>query len=277
MNPAEECLKYLSTRNWTELSKMLSNNSTAKDLADSPTFTIFESVFIDELKRLENETCEDVSTIAYRIFQLHTYEKAIFTLSENSLKGIARYLFDKNPHESYAKILVDNQDAQIFLENLKFETQKKINNDRISANLNVKVGEYGKLQFDKDIFNGSDQEKELYLVAKRILSDSILLPNTALSTIINSKICDFLGGKTSTFFYKSTLDLCVVNSNTFRPELFIELDSSWHDKPKNIENDRMKDEIFQKAGLKLHRLRKKNNKEMSEIFELFIKQNYVSK
>ncbi|MFM7023632.1 MAG: hypothetical protein ACKOXB_11715 [Flavobacteriales bacterium] len=54
----------------------------------------------------------------------------------------------------------------------------------------------------------------------------------------------------------------------------MELDSSWHDKPKSVENDKMKDEIFQKAGLKLHRLRKKESKEMLDIFELFIKTNY---
>jgi hypothetical protein len=107
------------------------------------------------------------------------------------------------------------------------------------------------------------------------LPDKILLPNTALSTVISSKVCDFLDRKTSSFFYKSTLDLCVVNLNTYRPELFIELDSSWHDKPKNFENDQMKNKIFQKAGLKLYRLRKKENKRMIEIFELFIRNNYT--
>ena len=77
------------------------------------------------------------------------------------------------------------------------------------------------------------------------------------------------------FFFKSTLDLCIVDSNTFKPKFFIELDSSWHDKPKQIENDRMKNEIFEKAGMELHRLRKKENKSMDEIFELYIKKNYV--
>ena len=136
------------------------------------------------------------------------------------------------------------------------------------------MGEHGNLRFDKDIFNNSPQEKELYLAAKNILADYILLPNTALSTIIDSKVCAFLDKTTATFFYKSTLDLCVVHPTTFRPELFIELDSSWHDKPKNSDNDKMKNEIFKRAGLKLHRLRKKENKEMPEIFELFIKGNY---
>jgi uncharacterized protein DUF2726 len=276
MNPAEDCLKHLQNRNWIELGKVLSDNKKAKDLADSQTFSIFENVLIDELKSHENETNEDLLIVASRIFQIHRHEKSTLRLSENALIKIVSYLFEKDPQEIYATILIDNKDAQLFLEKHKNDIQNKIDTDRISANLNVKIGEHGKLKFDKDIFNGSPQEKELYLAAKKVLPESILLPNTALSTIINSKICEFLDDSISTFFYKSTLDLCIVNSKTFRPELFIELDSSWHDRPINVRNDKMKDEIFQKSGLKLHRLRKKENKEMVEIFELFIKKNYAS-
>ncbi|WP_439483979.1 DUF2726 domain-containing protein [Cyclobacterium plantarum] len=276
MNPAEDCLKYLHSKNWIELSRVLSDNKSAEDLAESPTYSIFEKVFIDELRRHENETSEDLLIVASRILQIHRHENSSFRLSDNALIKLARYLFDKHPQEIYAKILDGDPDARIFLEKHRIENQKKIDTERISANLNIKVGKHGKLQFDKDIFNNSPQEKELYLAAKKVLPDLILLPNTALSTIIDSKICKFLDNSTSTFFYKSTLDLCVVNSRTFRPELFIELDSSWHDQQKNLNNDRMKDEIFQIAGLKLSRLRKKENKAMIEIFELFIRKNYTA-
>ena len=276
MNLAEDCLKYLQSRNWTELTKILSNNKNARDLAGSPTFSVFEQVFIGELKRCENETNEDLIVVASRIFQIHRHDNSAFTLSENALKSIARYLFDKNPDKIYAEILVDDQDAKQFLEDLRVSIQKQIETARLSATLEVKVGERGQLQFDKDIFNGSPQEKELYLAAKNKLSDRILLPNTALSTIIDSKVCSFLDNTTANFFYKSTLDLCIVNPITYKPELFIELDSSWHDVPKSSENDKMKDEIFQRAGLKLHRIRKKKNKAMIEIFELFIKENYAN-
>jgi hypothetical protein len=131
------------------------------------------------------------------------------------------------------------------------------------------------LVFAKEIFN-SPQEKELFLAAKKVLPNSILLPNIALSTIINVRVCDYLEFKTASYFYKATLDMCIVNPNTFYPELFIELDSSWHEMPKNIENDKMKDEIFKVAGLQLHRLTKKTNKNMTEIFELIINKNYAS-
>lgn len=125
MDSAENCLKYLQTRSWTELTKALSNNKIAKDLAESPTFSIFENVFVDELKRHENETSEDLIVVATRIFQIHRHENSVFKLSENALKGIARYLFDKNPYEVYAEILIDEADAQLFLKNQKESVRKK--------------------------------------------------------------------------------------------------------------------------------------------------------
>ncbi len=270
MNTAEECLKCLQNQDWNRLSKVLSDNKNAKNLAESPTFSIFENILIDELKRYENDSDEDLLIVAARVFQIHQHKDSSFILSQNALLKVAKYLFDKNPQEIYAEVLTNDPEALKFLENHKKEIQSNIDTNRISANLNIKVGKHGKLVFDKEIFN-SPQEKELFLAARKVLPSLILLPNIALSTIIDSKVCEFLVHTTTTFFFKSTLDLCVVDPDSFFPKLFIELDSSWHDRPRNMENDKKKDEIFKSAGLKLHRLRKKENKDMTEIFELFIK------
>ncbi len=275
MNIAEECLKCLQNQDWNKLSKILSDNKNTLNLAESPTFSIFENILIDEIKRYENDSDEDLLIVAARIFQIHRHKDSPFLLSQNALLKVAKYLFDKNPQVIYAEVLADDPEALKFLTDHKKEVQSQIDTNRISANLNIKVGEHGKLVFDKEIFN-SPQEKELFLAARKILPNSIVLPNIALSTIIDSKVCEFLDQITTTFFLKSTLDLCVVNSHSYFPELFIELDSSWHDKPRNKENDKKKDKIFKAAGLMLHRLRKKENKDMTEIFELFIKKNYAS-
>ncbi len=56
MNPAENCLRYLQSKNWTELSAVLADNKNAEHLANSGTFSIFETVFIDEIRRYEDET-----------------------------------------------------------------------------------------------------------------------------------------------------------------------------------------------------------------------------
>lgn len=269
MNITENCLKYLQTKEWLELNKLLSDENNCKELATDPVFSIFEANLINEIKRYENDGDVNLSTVLVRIFQLNQNSE-ILKLSKNCILELAEYLFNKHPSEQYAKFLTKNKKAQEFLKNKDIERTEKIEKVILASNLNVNIGKTGGLDFSKTIFN-SPQEKELFLASKRILNNEIILPNIALSSIINSKIIKLLDNKTKIFFFKSTLDLCIVDSKNFKPKFFIELDSSWHDKPKQIENDRMKNEIFEKAGMELHRLRKKDNKSMDEIFELYIK------
>jgi very-short-patch-repair endonuclease len=273
VNITENCLKYLQTKEWLKLNQLLSDEKNCKELATDPIFSVFEMNLIREVQRYENDGNENLSTVLVRIFHLNQ-NLGILKLSENCVLELAEYLFQKHPSDQYAKILTENSEAQQFLKNKSSELTEKIEKTLLASNLNVKIGTSGNLDFSKSIFN-SPQEKELYLASKRILKDEILLPNIALSTVINSKVIVLLQNKTRSFFFQSTLDLCIVDSQTFIPKFFIELDSSWHDKPKQIENDRMKNEIFEKAGLELHRIRKKENKSMDEIFELYIKKNYV--
>jgi len=274
MNPAEDCLQYLEGKEWTELHKVLSNDDNASILADHPTFSVFESVFIDEIKRHENESNDDLYLVAKRIFEIHKSQNSKFKLAEKAQEKLTKYLFDKHPEVAYAIHLPNDEKAKNFLIKDDEEAQKRIDNQRLSASLDINVGESGCLVFEKSIFN-SPQEKELFLAAQNVLPDSILLPNTALSTIVSPKVCKLLSKEVADFFYKSTLDLCIVNSDNHMPELFIELDSSWHDEPRQMEKDKMKDEIFKVAGLTLERLRKIENKGMIEIFELYIKSRYT--
>lgn len=267
----ENCLIFLQTKEWLKLNELLSNENNCKELASDPIFPIFEANLVKEVRRLEEDGDKIVSTVLARVFQL-SQNLNILKLSESCVTELAEYLFEKNPSEQYAKVLTKNISAQDFLKRKSIERKEKVEKTILASNLNIKIGESGELDFSKSIFN-SPQEQELYLASKRILKNEIILPNIALSTIVNSKIMELLGQRTKTFFLNSTLDLCIVDSQTFKPKFFIELDSSWHDNPKQIENDRMKDEIFKKAGMKLNRLRKKENKSMDEIFELFIKNN----
>ncbi len=269
----ENCLIYLQTKEWLKLNELLSSEDNCKELANDPIFSIFETNLINEVRRYENDGNVNLITVLARIFHL-SHNLKILKLSDSCTLELGEYLFEKHPSEQYAKVLTENIEAQNFLKQKSIERTEKIEKTILASNLNVKIGESGELDFSKSIFN-SPQEKELYFASKRILKNEIILPNIALSTIINAKIMDLLEPRTKSFFLNSTLDLCIVDEQTFKPKFFIELDSSWHDKPKQIENDRMKNEIFEKAGMVLNRLRKKENKSMDEIFELYIKKNYL--
>lgn len=273
MNITETCLKHLSERKWLELNRLLSDEKNCCELACDPIFSIFEQNLVAEIKRVESESSENLATVLVRIFHLNQDLK-ILNLSNVCILQITSYLFDKYPSEKYASLLPDYKDAKDFLDRLKNDRQETIDRNILSANLNVKVGSVGKLEFSKSIFN-SPQEQELYLSAKSYFTDEIILPNIALSSIIDSKIFQLLDKESIKFFLQSTLDLCIVDHINLVPIFFIELDSSWHDSVNQNNKDNMKNMIFEKAGLKLHRLRKLENKPMQEVFELFIK-NYYS-
>ncbi len=269
MNITEKCLKCLQIQDWNELNLILSDEKNCLELRDDPIFSIFENNLVEEIKNIDNSKNDSASIVLARIFQLNQKNKTL-VLSSSCIKKIAEYLFEKFPSEEYAKHLEGNKKANEYLINKESQIDRVIEKTILSANLDIKIGKNDRLNFSKSIFN-SPPEYELYKASLKIFPDKIIYPNVALSTIINFKVNKFLDSKHQTFFLKSTLDLCVVNKETFIPELFIELDSSWHDKPKQIEKDKMKDYIFEMAGLKLIRLRKKQNKKMLEIFELYLK------
>ncbi|MBS9522408.1 DUF2726 domain-containing protein [Litoribacter alkaliphilus] len=274
MSISENCLKFLLEKKWLELNRVLSEEKNCLELASDPVFSIFENNLVSEIRKFENENSENLSNVLTRIFQLNQNLK-ILKLSNTCLKQIAEYLFQKHPSEKYAKLLPDNELAKRFLDALSKERVLQAEKSILASKLNINVGMAGDLDFSKSIIN-SPQEVELYLAAKSLFETEILLPNTSLSSIIDSKITKLLDKKTCDFFFRSTLDLCIVDVTDFKPRFFIELDSSWHDIHEQLEKDKMKDEIFRKAGMTLHRLRKKENKSMKEAFELYLKKNYGS-
>lgn len=258
-----------------ELNKVLSSEENCKELSSDPIFQIFQKYLVEEVKRHENESNQKFTLVLARILQINQIENSVLKLTDECIRNIAEYLFEQTNQEQYAKLLPNNEAAQSFLNQKHKDRKEQSEKAVLASNLGVKIGSNGELDFSKSIFN-SPQEEELYLAAKNVLKNVLLLPNIALSTIINSKITELLDGRETSFFYASTIDLCIVDQETYKPTFYIELDSSWHDKPRQVEKDKLKDKIFEFAGFNLHRIRKKNNRPMKEVFELYLKKYYAS-
>lgn len=268
MNPFEDSLKFLQLGDWSGLNKLFSKERSVSSLAESPYFSIFERNLVDALKQSESKGAPSFLTFAAKIFNLHESVNSSFKLSQEVVQELALFLFERHPTEKYAQILKRNSSAQEYLLKRSLNHKSKIEQSLIGANLNVKIGSTGDATFSKSIFN-SPQEKELYLAAIEVFPEAIMLPNVALSTIIDSKICKLLDSSSTNFFFKATLDLCIVCSSSYMPLYYVELDSSYHDNPRQIENDKRKDLIFEKSGLPLSRLRKRRNLNQTEVFKLF--------
>lgn len=272
MSITNECLICLNSQNWSRLNQILSEESNCKKLKNDPIFQVFESYLVAEIKKLDIDDTFDIpQLVLVRIFHLNRKYKLI-ELSDTCLKEIAEYLFYKSPSEEYAEVLVDNSEAIKYLEAKKTESERISKNATIAANLHLKIGAKGQVLFAKKITN-SPQEDELFNIAANLFPDKLIYPNVALSVIIDNKILSHLNSDQKDLYFKSSLDLCIANRQTLMPEFFFELDSSWHDKPKQLEKDKLKDDIFNKAGMTLIRIRKKENKTMEEIFKLVLNEH----
>ena len=102
----------------------------------------------------------------------------------------------------------------------------------------------------------SPQETLFYLAAKECFPEYLHYPNVGISSTIDyDAIKDLLTPQERTFFFKGVLDFVVFDIIDYRPRHFFELDSQYHDGEKQKENDRLKDSILRKAGIKLLRIR----------------------
>jgi hypothetical protein len=199
MNITETCLSFLQKREWLKLNELLSDEKNCKELASSPTFKLFENYLVSEIKRYEDDGNKDtLFVVVSRIFDLSQKTK-ILKLSEPCVLGIAEYLFEKYPTERYAKMLPENEKAREFLKRKDKERKSEIEKNTLTHNLQIEIRASGSSDFSKSIFN-APQEKELYLAARKVLKDELILPNIALSSIIDSKVVELLEPKIKNFF-----------------------------------------------------------------------------
>ena len=271
MSIANKCLIALNEQNWSKMNLILSEELKAGKISDDPTFQVFESYLVTEIKKLDKQDDFDLPQLVL-VRLLTLFEQKKIDLSQNCLTEIAEYLFSKNPSKKYADLLPNNNAARKFIQEKGLEIEENISQTIIADNLNVKIGTKGKLEYSKRIVN-SQQEEELFNTASRLFPDKLVYPNLALSVIISDEILETLTKDEKTIFFTSSIDLCIIDRISLMPLQYFELDSSWHDSSRQIKKDATKDEIFKKAGLKLIRVRKKENKTMSEAFELFLKEH----
>lgn len=112
----------------------------------------------------------------------------------------------------------------------------------------------------------SKEEQKMFLAFKRIFDTYQIYPNVALSSLIDyQKVKERLSPDERKHFFKASVDLVVFEPfNQYEPIYFFELDSLWHDEEGTKEKDKMKDKIFSAAGLKLFRIRDKQNQKINE-------------
>jgi hypothetical protein len=123
---------------------------------------------------------------------------------------------------------------------------------RVTENRNIADTNYTTSLFK------SNQEIDFFMGVRDVYPMFTVYPNVALSCVIDfEKVKDGLSLEEKEFFFKGIID-CVVfdHHNSYKPTKFFELDSSYHDSPKQQQKDKYKDNILSLAGQKLCRVRK---------------------
>ena len=78
------------------------------------------------------------------------------------------------------------------------------------------------------------------------------------------------------FFFNTTVNF-VVLAEDYYPELFFELDSSYHDTEEQKKKDQLKEKLINDSGYTLIRIRKKKAGDMTDIYKILIEERLNQK
>ena len=273
----EKVLGLISSKNWDELMPILRDNKTFQALSEDPIFTnVFNTHFVDEL--INQDTSGDKENIAElgTILTFHKSESYNFRLSTRNHEKLIVLLVEKTQSYDFAKELPHHEICIPIIQ----EHDKKLADGiaatkvshEIQSNFSVQEIEKKKTEsYAISVFK-SPQEQEFYEAARQVFSTSILLPNTALSTVINNGVLEQFNGRERGFFLSTTVDLVVIDSTDYKSTHFFELDSSYHDSPEQKARDELKNRLISEAGFELYRIRKKSGQADMENYITFLKE-----
>lgn len=276
----EQALNHILRGNWTELLNALKDNSTFANLSDDPIFvSLFDEYFAKEI--LDSSLNEKEGYIAEltAAYTFHVSDRHEFKLNNENLLILVKQLVTitkdisiayKFPEVDVCKTVIEKHEIQ------SNKTIKKTEEDhKLSKMFKIKehTSESGKFETIR-IFK-SPQELELFKAASVVLSDHIILPNCALTTVLSSSILSTFTSEKRHLFLTTTIDLVIVSSKTYLPIYFIELDSSYHDNSDQQKKDNLKNELITEVGETLLRVRKKTGNESQLEYEELLKINII--
>ncbi|HEY4629642.1 MAG TPA: DUF2726 domain-containing protein [Flavobacterium sp.] len=258
----DNVLTFLQYKEFDRIIEVLRDNKTFNTLLEDEIFkTVFFQNFTNEL------FSQNDLQISYPAFLLncHDSNNYVFKLNKIDEEKVLNFLFEKTREVNYAKRLPNHTQAiQVVNKHyLKLKTESEQGLIRAQKQRDFEVVE----QFSnntqnliKSIFN-SPQEKELYLACKQIFPLHLILPNVSLTTIFNQNVVKNQFSKYFDFYLRSSVDIVIVDEETFIPILYFELDSkTFHDENSST-RDNIKNELFRELGHDLIRVKKRTGKE----------------
>jgi hypothetical protein len=259
--------RLIQRKEWIELINVIHKNSRDQSFLKNKSIVsslqIFEMQFCKDLENnIQSANNQPDLEIIYALhiggtYELtdHTFTQVVTKLAKiHEQKGSRQeaYNFAKiRPKESIcAEIIKSYEESNSTL--VEHSQMRKIQVTTNERNISPNI------DYTRSLFGSSPQEKYFYDACRERFPSHIIYPNVALQVVIDyDKIKPKLSKDEHKYFLAAVID-CVIfdQDNDYKPIYFFELDSSFHSKPKAMQNDELKDKIFSISGHKLYRIRR---------------------
>jgi hypothetical protein len=259
----EDIFQLVSTKDWTTLIEVLSDNNKYKIIAADPVLQpLINQYFIDELLNSDKYK-QDISYKYYlqNLHQLQKSKKHDYKLSdENFRKVVVKIVQVETNLEqacNYARDYPENEVCQPAI--LKYQkTKPKVIQHSQAGTLYVTENKNISLEDHTISLFKSMQEYHFYKAVRDVFPTYFVFPNVSFNTVLNlQSMKNLLEKDELNHFYAGLIDCVVIDpENNYKPIKFFELDSPFHDSEMQQHKDSLKDSILAKAGQKLIRIRR---------------------
>lgn len=243
----------LASQSWADILKLvkvkqatLKNNRIEWEQISS----LLESEFV---KYVQNEKDVLVSTLCteYIKLQISGYIKvspqglekieligfnASLAQSESDAKNFSRLCYHSEPVITYKQNPIKQK-------------------NKSSGEIEQKKSKFARTDWLQPLFK-SEQEKLFNQALKDVFPNFFIYPNVAVSNLFDfEEIKQHLTPDERDYFFKSIIDFVIYDPIDYTPKFFFEVDSIYHDTAEATIKDNKKNNFFDVAGLKLHRIR----------------------
>lgn len=225
----EEVLQFMQKKEWDNAFKILKDDDNFKQLIEDQSFKhVFEKFFIKELIDFVKDKSE--THLLNKIFIFHKQPCYDFRLQDDDFKSLVIHLAKKTREHLYAKEFPENPICKAVIEECIQRTEKELKkqqyNKRLNASFRLTNDNRSNL-FASCIFQ-SFNELYCYKALLGVYSDCLILPKVSIATIIDSNILGSLEEKYKSVYLSSFVDYAIINIETFKVELVVELKDEFY-------------------------------------------------
>lgn len=274
----ESIYKWLSNSEYGKVIDLLHRQKEV--IKSDPILSYAAQTSITEILRVSNEKENPTNDFIFNLERLNLIHIGkFFQMNEEQHKQLIKTLIrfskqDLKKTYQYAKQYPDEIEFSSIIEAYEKKQAKEIDHNQSGYIKLSHNNEIADMDCRISLFK-SKEEQKMFLAFKRIFDTYQIYPNVALSNLIDyNKIKRKLLQEERRYFFQASIDLVVFEPfKQYEPIYFFELDSIWHDEENAVKNDKMKDKIFSISGLKLFRIRDKQNYKIGEEeFEELVKE-----